>query len=81
PRGGDAITGIAEAERHGAVVNQAGTARDANGTLVTAGGRVLAVTAVAADLAAARAKAYEGVAAVRFDGAQYRTDIAAKATA
>ncbi|NUR60115.1 MAG: phosphoribosylamine--glycine ligase [Catenulispora sp.] len=80
PRGGDAITGIADAEQLETVVNQAGTRRDGTGTLVTGGGRVLAVTAVAADLAAARAKAYAGVAAVRFDGAQYRTDIAAEAT-
>ena len=81
PRGGDAITGIEDAEKLDTVVNQAGTRRDADGTLVTGGGRVLAVTAVAGDLAAARAKAYAGVAAVRFDGARYRTDIAAEATA
>ncbi|GAA2037090.1 phosphoribosylamine--glycine ligase [Catenulispora yoronensis] len=81
PRGGDAITGIDEAEKLDTVVNQAGTKRDAEGVLVTSGGRVLAVTAVAGDIDAARAKAYKGVAAVRFDGAQHRTDIAAKATA
>ena len=80
-RGGDAINGIEDAEKLDNVVNQAGTRRDADGTLVTGGGRVLAVTAVAGDLAAARAKAYAGVAAVRFDGARYRTDIAAEATA
>ena len=43
-------------------VIHAGTARDADGRLVTAGGRVLAVTAVGTDVADARAKAYEGVA-------------------
>jgi phosphoribosylamine--glycine ligase len=79
PRGGDAILGIGTAERLGTVVNQAGTALDADGGLVTAGGRVLAVTAVADTLAAARAKAYDGVAAVDFAGAQHRTDIAAQA--
>jgi phosphoribosylamine--glycine ligase len=79
PRGGDAILGIETAERLGTVVNQAGTALDADGGLVTAGGRVLAVTAVADTLAAARAKAYDGVAAVDFAGAQHRTDIAAQA--
>ncbi|MEY9859916.1 phosphoribosylamine--glycine ligase [Catenulispora sp. GAS73] len=79
PRGGDVITGIEAAERLGTVVNQAGTKRNADGDLVTAGGRVLAVTAVADGLGAARAKAYEGVAAVGFDGEQHRTDIAAEA--
>ena len=48
----------------------------ADGDLVTSGGRVLAVTAVGADVADARAKAYEGVAAISFGGAQHRTDIA-----
>ncbi|GAA1950802.1 phosphoribosylamine--glycine ligase [Catenulispora subtropica] len=81
PRGGDAISGIDAAEKLGTVVNQAGTKRDAEGTLVTSGGRVLAVTAVGADIAAARAKAYAGVAAIGFAGAQHRTDIAAEATA
>ncbi len=57
-------------------VLQAGTARDAAGNLVTAGGRVLAVTAVGADLAAARSRAYDGVRAISFPGAQWRTDIA-----
>jgi phosphoribosylamine--glycine ligase len=45
--------------------------------LVTAGGRVLAVIGSGADVAAARANAYEGVARIAFDGAQHRTDIAA----
>jgi phosphoribosylamine--glycine ligase len=57
-------------------VIHAGTARSASGDLVTAGGRVLAVTAVGADLADARAKAYEGVATIGFPGAQWRRDIA-----
>ena len=47
------------------------------GALVTAGGRVLAVTAVGSDVADARARAYEGIGALSFDGAQWRTDIAA----
>ena len=57
-------------------VIHAGTAL-ADGHLVTAGGRVLAVTAVGADVADARAKAYEGVAMISFPGAQWRRDIAA----
>ena len=56
-------------------VIHAGTAAP-DGRLVTAGGRVLAVTAVGADVADARAKAYEGVSSISFPGAQWRTDIA-----
>ncbi|MGO4256653.1 phosphoribosylamine--glycine ligase [Marmoricola sp. RAF53] len=79
-RNGDVISGVAEAETGGCDVIHAGTAL-VDGDLVTAGGRVLAVTAVGDDLADARAKAYAGVGAIRFDGAQFRTDIAAKAAA
>ena len=57
-------------------VIQAGTARSGE-DLVTAGGRVLAVVATGTSIEAARAAAYDGVARVRFDGAQHRTDIAA----
>ena len=70
-RGLDALAGVPDLQ-----VIHAGTAL-ADGELVTAGGRVLAVTGVGRDLAAARAKAYQGVAAISFDGAQYRSDIAA----
>ena len=79
PQSGDVITGIEAAESLGTVVNQAGTKWNADGDVVTAGGRVLAVTAVADGLSAARAKAYEGVEAIAFAGAQHRTDIAAQA--
>ena len=58
-------------------VIHAGTARTDAG-LVTAGGRVLAVRALGADVADARAKAYEGVATISFPGAQWRRDIAAE---
>lgn len=47
--------------------------------IVTSGGRVLGVTATGEDLEKARAAAYETVQAISFEGAQYRTDIAAKA--
>ncbi|MGZ4437262.1 MAG: phosphoribosylamine--glycine ligase [Nocardioides sp.] len=78
PRTGDRISGLEDAEAlEGVDVIQAGTALDGEGHLVTAGGRVLAVTAVGADVAAARARAYEGVAAIHIDGAHHRTDIAA----
>src|SRR5204863_8908973 len=75
---GDPIVGTGALEDEVDVdVIHAGTAV-MDGTLVTAGGRVLAVTAVGTDVAGARARAYEGVAAIRFDGAQWRTDIAAE---
>jgi phosphoribosylamine--glycine ligase len=74
PRTGDAVT--VGAAPDGVSVLHAGTARDDAGALVTAGGRVLAVTATGPDLASARAAAYRGVEGVSFDGAQYRTDIA-----
>jgi phosphoribosylamine---glycine ligase len=76
---GDVITGLAGAEaRNGVQVIHAGTAV-VDGRTVTAGGRVLAVTAVAADVAAARAAAYAGLGDITFPGAQWRTDIAAEA--
>ena len=71
PRTGSPITG-ADAEG----VLHAGTALDADGRVVSAGGRVLAVTAVGPDLAAARRTAYERVAGVRLADAHWRTDIA-----
>jgi phosphoribosylamine---glycine ligase len=78
PRTGDVIHGLMDAERvEGADVIHAGTARGEDGTLVTSGGRVLAVTAVGRDVAEARARAYEAVEKIRIDGAHHRTDIAA----
>jgi phosphoribosylamine--glycine ligase len=74
---GDVITGLDRAEALDDVhVVQAGTALS-GGDLVTAGGRVLAVVGTGTDVATARAAAYDGVALISFDGAQYRTDIAA----
>jgi phosphoribosylamine--glycine ligase len=79
PRKGDVIHGVHDADRlDGVDVIHAGTAVDDEGRLVTAGGRVLAVTAVGADVAEARARAYEGVAKIRIDGGHHRTDIAAE---
>ena len=52
---------------------------DAPDAVVTAGGRVLAVVGRGQDLAEARARAYAGVEAIDFEGAQWRTDIALKA--
>ncbi|MEI2713982.1 MAG: phosphoribosylamine--glycine ligase [Nocardioides sp.] len=76
---GDVIVGTETLDREPDVhVLHAGTA-DLVGELITAGGRVLAVTATGADVADARAKAYEGVASITFPGAQWRRDIAARA--
>ena len=73
------ITGIEAAEaRPGVQVFQAGTALR-QGRLVTAGGRVLGVTAVADDLTTAVTAAYEAVGHIRFEGMHYRTDIGRKA--
>lgn len=60
------------------MVFHAGTAFK-DGQVVTSGGRVLAVTALGADLQTAVARAYEAVAKIRFDGAHYRKDIAHRA--
>ena len=80
PRTGDAVHGLAEVARLDDVeVLHAGTSTDNDGHVVTSGGRVLAVTAVGADVADARAKAYDGVALLRIDGSHHRTDIAAGA--
>ena len=80
PRSGDRITGVDEAEATGAVtVYQAGTATNDAGELVASGGRVLAVTGRAADLASARDLAYTAVGRIELPGGHHRTDIAAKA--
>lgn len=80
PRKGDRIAGIAAANViEGVDVIHAGTATDSDGNLVTAGGRILAVTAVGSDLSQARVRAYAGVAEIRINGSQFRTDIALKA--
>ena len=76
---GRVIDGLDDAGRTTTVFH-AGT-RLENGRIVTAGGRVLGVTALADDLAAARSRAYEAVAQIRFEGAQFRRDIAAKGLA
>jgi phosphoribosylamine--glycine ligase len=73
------ITGIEEAEAVEEVnVFHAGTTVQ-DGQVVTAGGRVLGVTASGSDLVTARERAYEAVARIRFSGMQYRRDIALKA--
>jgi phosphoribosylamine---glycine ligase len=79
PRQGDAITGLERAERvEGARVFHAGTRLDA-GRVVTAGGRVLGVTAVGTTLAEAHARAYRAAECIAFEGKQLRRDIGARA--
>ena len=76
---GRPIQGIEQAEAvDGVTVFHAGTERSRDGQLVSAGGRVLAVTGMGSDLAAARSRAYDGMSRVTFEGMQYRRDIAAR---
>ncbi|MCQ0001189.1 phosphoribosylamine--glycine ligase [Streptomyces sudanensis] len=78
PRTGDPITGldeVAELDAPHAYVLHAGTRRDGD-AVVSAGGRVLSVTATGEDLAQARERAYAAVGRIRLDGSQHRTDIA-----
>ena len=72
--GGQRITGL---EKSAATIFHAGTKRDGE-SFLTAGGRVLGVTALAPTLAEARARAYAAVAGIHFEGMQFRSDIAAK---
>ncbi len=74
PRTGDVITG---ADAPG--VLHASTKREADGTVVSAGGRVLAVVGTGDDLPAARADAYRRVGGVHLIGSHHRTDIALRA--
>jgi phosphoribosylamine---glycine ligase len=82
PKKGDPIGGldeVLEEDAPTAYVLHAGTAQDADGRVVSAGGRVLSVTATGADLAAARESAYRAVRRIELAGAHHRGDIAAKA--
>ena len=77
PRTGDVIEGLDDAASlQGVTVFCAGVSSDAQGRLVTAGGRVLDVTATGPTIADARARAYEAVARIRWPGAHFRRDIA-----
>ncbi|HOU54183.1 MAG TPA: phosphoribosylamine--glycine ligase [Myxococcota bacterium] len=79
PRSGDVIEGIDEAAAVlGVRLFHAGTRRLPDGTLVTAGGRVLGVTALGDSFREARGRAYEAAQKVRFAGRHFRTDIGAR---
>ena len=75
-RTGLPIAGLDAAAATGARLYHAGTALGPGGRVVTAGGRVLAVSALGEDLPAARALAYRAAAEVHFDGVHYRRDVA-----
>ena len=75
---GDVITGLDDVGPD-VFVTHAGTARTATGELVTGGGRVLSVTALGPDDAAARADAYAATDMIEFSGKQLRRDIALRA--
>jgi phosphoribosylamine---glycine ligase len=76
---GKKISGLEEAAKmEGVQIFHAGTSKH-DGNFYTSGGRVLGVTARAADLEAAAARAYEACGKIGFDGAHYRKDIAARA--
>jgi phosphoribosylamine--glycine ligase len=76
---GDVISGLAEAAEIAEVTHAGTAARD--GEIVTAGGRVLNVTGLGPDPAAARDRAYDAAGRISFDGMQVRSDIAARAVA
>ena len=83
PRKGDAIEGLPPPPKDGhsadAMVFHAGTARTDDGRIVTAGGRVLCVTALGESVKTAQQRAYEVLRPIRFDGAQWRSDIGHRA--
>lgn len=76
---GDVIHGLDEAASIAEVTHAGTAARD--GEIVTAGGRVLGVTGLGPDPAAARDRAYDAAGRISFDGMQVRSDIAARAVA
>jgi phosphoribosylamine--glycine ligase len=76
---GKKITGLAEAGAVEDVMVFHGGTEVKDGEVVTSGGRVLGVTAVGDGIAEAKAKAYEAVKKIHFEGAYYRHDIADKA--
>jgi phosphoribosylamine--glycine ligase len=73
-RTGVLIRGIEDIDED-VVAFHAGTSRDESGALLTAGGRVLGVTAKGATLTEARRRAYENVGRIHFEGAHFRRDI------
>lgn len=76
PRKGDVVHGLDDvADSGGVTIFHAGTARAESGEIVTAGGRVLGVTAIDDTLGGALSRSYEAVSKIGWDGMQYRRDI------
>jgi phosphoribosylaminoimidazole synthetase len=80
PRKGDPIT-LPDSLPAGVELFHAGTRRDADGRVLTAGGRVLAVSAASGDLGSALLAAYQAIEMIWFDGMQFRRDIGRSASA
>ncbi len=78
PVKGDVVEGL-DVDVPGAYVLHAGTAFDADGRIVSNGGRVLSVVGTGRDLAEARSRAYEAVGHIRLRGSHHRSDIALRA--
>jgi phosphoribosylamine---glycine ligase len=76
PTTGGVITGLQAASRNGSMIIHAGTARDPQGKLISAGGRVLGVVGRGEDIESARSGAYASIEEIRLDGSFYRRDIA-----
>lgn len=74
PKTGDEIKGLSDVDAD-VMVFHAGTKTDVTGAVLTAGGRVLNVTARAENFETARQKAYKNISKIKFNGMQYRTDI------
>ncbi len=81
PRAGDVIDGLDATMLAGSKIFHAGTKLDADGQVVTAGGRVLTVCALGETVLKAQQLAYAALKAVRFKGAFWRRDIAQRAIA
>ena len=77
PRKGDVIS-LPTRIPAGTGIIHSGTVREDNGTITTAGGRVLGVTARGENLSEAAARAYELVSQIHFEGMHYRRDIGAR---
>ena len=79
PRKGDVISGLPEGKDEAVHVFHAGTA-ERDGKVVTAGGRVLCVTALGDNVRQAQKHAYDALVGIHFDGMQFRRDIGHRAT-
>ncbi|MDD5071168.1 MAG: phosphoribosylamine--glycine ligase [Patescibacteria group bacterium] len=69
------ISGLKEAAKTGSIIDHAGTALDRHGRIITAGGRVLGVTALGDDFQQARTNAYQAVKKISWPGCHFRQDI------